>query len=336
MKIIVDGFGGDNAPGEALLGCAQAVREYGVEIIVTGPAAELEKTAKEKQIDLRNITFHDAGGGFPMTSEPTEILKSQKNSSMAVGFELLASGEGEAFVTAGSTGAAVVGATFLVKRIRGVRRAAIGMVVPSSTGCYMLLDSGANHDCRPEMLRQFGVMGSVYMEKILGVEKPRVGVVNIGAEPNKGTDLQIEANRLLADAGVNFIGNVEARDLPLGGCDVAVCDGFTGNVILKLMEGFAKMFMGKLKEAFYRTPFTKLAALVLKPGLMKIRRDFDYTEYGGAMLLGVRKPVIKAHGSSNAKAFCNAVRQAMDCARSDVIGRIEGSLALAEPDPEEK
>ena len=254
-------------------------------------------------------------------------MKQHKDSSMARGLQMLANGEGEAFVSAGSTGALVVGGTLIVKRIKGVKRPAIGTVVPCRGGCFMLLDSGANHDCRPEMLRQFGLMGSVYMKRILGVPNPRVGLVNIGVEETKGTELQVEAYGLMKEAGYNFIGNVEAREVPLGGCDVAVCDGFTGNIILKTTEGLAKLFMSEIKSIFMKSLPNKLAAAVVKKDLGEFKRKFDSAEYGGALLLGTRKPVIKAHGSSDAKAFYNAVRQAISCCENRIIGEMENQLA---------
>ena len=208
-----------------------------------------------------------------------------------------------------------------------MKRPAIGTVVPCRNGCFMLLDSGANHDCRPEMLRQFGLMGSVYMKRILGVPSPRVGLVNIGAEETKGTELQVEAYGLMKEASYNFIGNVEAREVPLGGCDVAVCDGFTGNIILKVTEGLAKLFMSEIKGIFMKSLPNKLAAAVVKKDLGAFKKKFDSAEYGGALLLGTKKPVIKAHGSSDAKAFYNAIRQAISCCENNIIGEMESQLA---------
>jgi len=241
MKIIVDAMGGDNAPQAPVMGAIQANKEDGVEIILVGRGEDILKTLADNGIsDLPSgMEIAHAPTVIPVCEEPTQILKKYKDCSMAKGFQMLAAGEGDAFITAGSTGAMVVGATMIVKRIKGVKRAAIGTVIPNAKGHYMLLDSGANEECRPEMLRQFGVMGSVYMEHIMKIPSPRVGLVNIGTEDSKGTGLQVEANQLLRQAGVNYVGNVEARELPLGGCDVAVADGFTGNVALKLTEGMA-------------------------------------------------------------------------------------------------
>jgi len=215
----------------------------------------------------------------------------------------------------------------IVKRIKGVKRPALGCMIPTNQGAYMLLDMGANAECRPEMLRQFGIMGSAYVERVIGVPSPRVGLVNIGSEASKGLELQVQAYDLLKESPLNFVGNLEARELPLDGCDVAVCDGFTGNIILKLTEGLGKMMTGELKTMLTAGPATKMAYLLLKKQLKEFRRKLDYTEYGGAPLMGIAKPVIKAHGSSNAKAFKNAIRQAKTVYENQVIQVIESALS---------
>lgn len=329
MRIIIDGMGGDFAPLEPLRGAAEAVRELGVEMIVTGGEAKLRACAGENGIPLDGITFVDAPRVIPMEAEPTSLLKEYSDCSMAVGMKMVADGEGDAFVSAGSTGALLVGATFLVKRIKGVKRPAIGTMIPAQGGrFYLLCDAGANHDCRPEMLTQFAVMGSSYYEKIIGTERPRVGLINIGAEETKGTELQVAALPLLKNLpGIHFIGNVEARDLPLGGCDVAVCDGFTGNIVLKLTEGMGKFIGGAVKEVLMHNLKTKLGALLIASEFGAFKKTLDYKETGGAPILGVTRPVIKAHGSSDARAFKNAIRQAKSCVERDVSGAIEAGVA---------
>lgn len=327
MRIIVDAYGGDNAPDAVLLGCRMAADRWKCEIILTGDEQKLRQRAAELSVSLEGISIADAPDVIPVEAEPTSILKQYQQSSMARGLQMLANGEGEAFVSAGSTGALAVGGTLIVKRLKGVKRPAIGTVIPCRGGCFLLLDSGANHDCRPEMLRQFGLMGSVYMKRIIGVPNPRVGLVNIGAEETKGTELQVQAYQLMKEAGYNFIGNVEAREVPLGGCDVAVCDGFTGNILLKTMEGLATLFMGELKAIFMKSLSNKLAAAAVKKDIKGLKNQFDSAEYGGALLLGSRSPVIKAHGSSDAKAFYNAIRQAISCCENNIIGEIESQLA---------
>ena len=327
MRIIVDAYGGDNAPDAVLQGCRMAADRWKCEIILTGDEQKLRQRAAELSVSLEGIGIADAPDVIPVEAEPTAILKQYQQSSMARGLQMLANGEGEAFVSAGSTGALVVGGTLIVKRLKGVKRPAIGTVIPCRGGCFLLLDSGANHDCRPEMLRQFGLMGSVYMKRIIGVPNPRVGLVNIGTEETKGTELQVQAYQLMKEAGYNFIGNVEAREVPLGGCDVAVCDGFTGNILLKTLEGLATLFMGELKAIFMKSLPNKLAAAAVKKDINGLKKQFDSAEYGGALLLGSRSPVIKAHGSSDAKAFYNAIRQAISCCENNIIGEIESQLA---------
>ena len=327
MKIIVDAFGGDNAPLEVLKGCRMAADELQVSVVLTGDEAAIRKCAGENGISLDGMEIVHASQVMDMEADPTEIRTAYRDSSMAVGMRLLADGQGDAFVSAGSTGAFVVGASTIVRRIKGIKRAALAPIIPSAGGKFALVDCGANVECRPEMLVQFGIMGSIYMEKILGVKNPRVGRVNVGVEETKGDELRLETYRRLQLAPVNFIGNVEARELPKNGCDVAVCDGFTGNVILKLTEGLSSALIGQIKGVFYKNIGTKLAALCLKKGMMEFKKTMDYTEYGGSMLIGISKPVIKAHGSSNAKAFKNAVRQAARIAGEGVIPEIEKALA---------
>ena len=325
MKVIIDMYGGDNAPKAPILGAAMAAKELGTEIVAVGNEAEMRKICEEN--DISGFEFIDAPMVMPVCAEPTEILKEYKQSSLAVGLKALADGRGDAFVSAGSTGAIVVGATLIVKRIKGIKRAALASVIPGLDRSYMLLDLGANVECRPEMLCQFASMGSIYMNKVEGVPNPEVGLINIGAEESKGGELQKEAYQLMKSASFNFIGNIEPRDLPKGVCDVAVADGWTGNVVLKLTEGLSSAFGKKLKGIMLRNFFTKLGALTMKKGVAEFKKSMDYTERGGAPLLGIAKPVIKAHGSSDPKAFMNAVRQAKAFYEQDVIGTISAAVA---------
>ena len=328
MKIIVDAFGGDHAPVEILKGTAGAIVEYGVTALVCGDEERIRGVLSENGILSAGMEFLHAPDVMPVEAEPTEILKAYKSSSIAVGMKALSDGLGDAFVTAGSTGAAVVGASLIVKRIKGVKRPALGPILPNSAGNYMLIDIGANAECRPEMLLQFGIMGSAYMKHIMGVENPRVGLVNIGAEETKGLELQIQAYHLMkSNPAINFVGNVEGRDLPLGACDVAVTDGFTGNIILKHTEGMGKFLSGELRSMFFSSFSSKIGALLLKKSIGAFRKKMDYTEYGGTPLLGILKPVIKAHGSSNAKAFKNAIRQAKNICENDVGEEIAQALS---------
>lgn len=322
MKILVDAFGGDHSPDEILKGAYLAKQEYGVDIVLTGDAEKIKAAAGRLCIPETAFEIEHAPDVMPVEAEATAILKEYNNSSIAAGFKALAADRADAFVTAGSTGAFMVGSTMIVKRIKGIKRPALGTVIPCKDGCYMLIDCGANAECRPDMMVQFAIMGSAYMTRVLGVREPRVGLVNIGTEETKGNELQTAAYPLLKNAPVHFIGNIEARDIPLGKCDVAVTDGFTGNIILKLTEGFGSYFGGVLKGIFMASAKTKLGALLVKKGVDSFKKSMDYTEFGGAPLLGIAKPVIKAHGSSNAKAIKNAIRQAKECCEHDVTGLI--------------
>ncbi len=326
MRIIVDAFGGDHAPLEVLKGCALAKEEYGVEITLCGDEEKIRACAKDNGITLDGMDILHAPTVIPVEADPTTLLKEYADSSMAMGMKALKNGEGDAFVSAGSTGALVVGASLIVKRLKGVRRVGLATVIPNANKFYLLMDAGANAECRPEMLAQFGVMGSVYMERLKGVKNPRVGLINIGTEETKGLELQLESYKLLQKAPVNFIGNVEARGLALGECDVAVCDGFVGNVALKLTEGLAKYFSNELKGMFMANLKTKIAALLMKDKIAAFKKSMDYKEHGGAPLLGASLPVIKAHGSSDAKAFKNAIRQAKEYVDNKVIEEMQNAL----------
>lgn len=336
MKIAVDAFGGDKAPLEVLKGAAAAVKEYGVDVILTGDRGKIEKCAEENGIDISGIEIAHTEGVFDMHDQPTEILRSKKDTSLGLALRLVADGEADALVSAGSTGAIVAGATFMIKRIKGIKRPAIGTVLPSKTRKFMLMDCGANAECRPEMLNQFGIMASVYLKNVEGVENPEIGLLNIGTEDTKGTPLQLEAYKLLQSSPINFIGNIEARDIPAGICDAVIADGFTGNVALKLYEGVAMNLMKMLKGVFLTNIKTKLAYLLAKKPMMGLKRFADYGNIGGAPLLGVKKPVIKAHGGSDANAFKNAIRQAKLCVENNVMEKISADISkLTETDSEQ-
>lgn len=322
MRIIVDAMGGDNAPSEIIKGSIRAAEELGVEIVLVGKDDVVHRELGVCGYSGRAITVVNASETIDGEDDPISAIRHKKDSSMRVGLNLLANGEGDAFVSAGNTGALISGATLVVKRINGIRRAALAPVMPSTDGNYLLIDCGANAECTPAFLKQFAVMGSVYMQKFMGIENPRVGLVNIGTEEDKGTETVRETNKLLKEIPINYIGYIEARDIPTGGADVVVCDGFTGNVILKFMEGMASSFSVLLKRIFLKNAISKVAAVAVKSGISDMKKSMDYTEHGGAPILGVRHPVIKAHGSSNAKAFFSAIRQAkrlVDCGLIDGI-----------------
>lgn len=326
MKIILDGFGGDNAPLEILRGAAAAA-QTGVELVLTGDEKKLRDTARENGIAVDGLTFVHAPDVIRMEDHPKSILREKKDCSMAVALRLLADGEGDAVVSAGSTGALLMGATFLVGRIKGVSRPALAPVLPSAKEAYMLLDSGANADCRSEMLLQFARMGSIYMRRMFPERgEPRVGLLNVGTEDTKGGELQQAAFPLLRDSGLHFIGNVEARDVPLGVADVVVADGFSGNVLLKTMEGTSQLIMGLLKDGLTASLRTKLGAALVMPALRGLKKKMSTSEYGGAVLLGVKCPVIKAHGNAKAKDIASAVRVAANFAESGAIDEIAAAV----------
>ncbi len=328
MKIILDAMGGDNAPAEILKGAAAATAAWpDVEILAVGDAEKIAACVKENAIEMKNIEIVNATEVIEMCDEPAKAVRAKKDSSMVVGLRMLAEGKGDAFVSAGSTGALHVGASLIVRTVKGVKRPALATVIPGKTP-FLLLDCGANVECRASMLEAFGVMGSVYMNKVMGLEQPRVALVNNGAEESKGTPTYVEAHQLLKhNKAIHFVGNIEPRDIPAGHADVVVADGFTGNVVLKLTEGLAKYFGSKLKEMFKKSLGTKVGYLLLKGGVADFKKSMDADEYGGAPLLGTRRPVIKAHGSSNARAIQNAIRQARLCVENDLCGVMAESLA---------
>ena len=326
MKIIVDAFGGDNAPLEIIKGCAEATKELDIDIMLAGSEAEIRRVAQENQISLDRIEIADAPDVITMEDAAGDIMKAKSNSSMAVGLKKLAAGEGDAFLSAGNSGALVVGATMIVKRIKGVKRVAFAPVMPKDKGFFMLIDSGANVDCKPEMLRQFGVMASIYVEKVMGVKNPRVGLANVGVEDHKGGELQHAAFALLKDSPVNFIGNIEARDIPYDAADVIVADGFTGNCILKLYEGVAMLMMGKIKEIFKKSAKNMIAASLIMKDLKGLKKEMDYNEYGGAPIMGAAKPVSKAHGSPKAKTIKSALRLTKAYVEGNVVQEIADSI----------
>ena len=328
MRIVIDAFGGDNAPLQIIKGAAAAHKEYGVDITLTGNEAAIKKVIAENSLDLGDsLLIVDCDDVISMHDEPTSILKAHSESSMAKAFYELKEGRADAFVSAGSTGAIVVGGTLIIKRIKGVKRPALGSMLPAPGGSYMLMDMGANSDCRPEMLKQFGIMANAYLTAVEGRENPKIALLNIGTEETKGDELHIEAFKQLSEAPINFIGNVESREMPKGVCDAVIADGFTGNIALKLMEGTASSLFKLIKGILYKNLKNKLAALTIKNDLYSLKNMMDSSEIGGALLLGVNKPVIKAHGSSDAKAIKNAIRQAKSFVENDVISRITEGLS---------
>ncbi len=332
MKIIVDAMGGDNAPAAPVKGALDAAQEYGVQIILVGKGDAILSVLRENGVaDLpAGIEIAHADQVVEMCDNPATAFKEKKDSSLTIGLNLLKDGKGDAFVSAGSTGALLSGATLLAKRIKGIRRAAMAPLVPTGSGSAVLIDCGATAECTPEYLLQFAFMGSYYAERVLGRPEPKVGLLNIGAEPSKGTDLQREAYTLLKKAGdegrINFTGNIEAREAVEGGVDVIVSDGYSGNIFLKTMEGTGLFLAREIKKMFQKSLTTKLAALLVKDGLRSFKKLLDSGEVGGTALIGISKPVIKAHGSSDAYAMKNAIRQAVSFANSGIIEDITENI----------
>ena len=336
MRIIVDAMGGDNAPGEIVKGAVRAQKELGVEITLVGRAEDVNACLeREGASDIRVV---DAREVVTMEDDPSTATRRKKDSSMAVALRLLKEGEGDAVVSAGSTGALLTGATLIVKRIRGIRRAALAPVLPAGEHGVMFIDCGANVECSPEYLLQFAYMGSFYAKTVMGAPEPRIGLVNVGTEDTKGGEMQHETFALLKKAGdegrINFVGNIEGTDVFGGKVEVAVCDGFTGNVLLKGSEGVIKYMMKALKGIFYKNTKNKLAAAVLKKDLTEMKRSLDVNEVGGTALLGISRPVVKAHGSSNAASLFASIRQAKRFAESGIIAKIEENIDYMRLDTE--
>ena len=325
MRMIVDCMGGDHAPLEMLKGVVDAKTELGGEYLLVGHKTRLETLAKENGLDISGFEILHAETVITMEDDAM-AFREKKDSSITLALRALANGEGDAMVSCGNTGALFAGASLTVRRIKGVHRAALAALLPFNPP-VLLLDCGANVTVQPDFLVQFATMGSAYMKALYSLENPRVGLLNNGTEEHKGTPLQTEAYQLLkACPDINFVGNVEGNAVPFGACDVLVADGYTGNVLLKTMEGMGKLFMTRMKGIFYSSLMTKLAALTVKKSFMQFKKDMDVKEHGGSPILGLRKPVIKAHGSSDARAFKNAIRQAMRFAESEATETIETLL----------
>ncbi|MCL1903566.1 MAG: phosphate acyltransferase PlsX [Oscillospiraceae bacterium] len=363
MKIVIDGMGGDNAPDEVIKGAflaAKEIKEPDLKILITIDAKQLSTTfsrlglpvpSEGETLDLNdlgmkfvggesdnynfdeataqsNVHFVYSDGVIRVEDNPMEIRKSKKGTSMGVAFDLVKRGKADAIVSAGSTAALMVGGSMVIGRIKGIKRPALAPIMPSITGNYLLLDGGANLECRPEMLLQFAIMGSIYMNKVMGFESPRVGLLNIGTEKEKGRELELAAHELLInEKTINFIGNVEAREVPLGACDVIITDGYTGNIYLKTVEGMGGFMKSSMKTLFGKNFSTKIGYLFAKSGVADFSKKTDYREVGGSPLLGTAKPVIKAHGSSNSKAFKNAIGQAVRFVKSEAVNEIEKHIS---------
>ena len=343
MKIIIDAMGGDNAPLEIVKGALLGMEHWGVEVLLTGDTEAILRALRDCGHDTipHGMEIVHTTETVDMCDDPSKVFRHKKDTSMGVGLTLLRDGKADALVSAGSTGALLAGATLITKRIRGIRRAAMAPVIPTTGGRAVLIDCGANAECTPEYLLQFAYLGSFYAGRVLGLERPRVGLLNIGTEDSKGTDLQKAALALLRQAGadghlnfigergeIRFIGNIEAKEAIKGGCDVIVTDGFSGNILLKTMEGVGSFAGHALGDIFKKNLLTKQAAAMVMPGLRAFKAQLDPNKVGGTAFIGISKPVIKAHGASNAEAIDNAIGQARQVAESGIIGQIQENVHL--------
>jgi len=335
VKIILDAMGGDYAPEAPVLGAVDAAKDFGAQITLVGRGEEILEVLKKNGIETlpEGLEIANAEEVVDMHDDPANVIRKKKNSSMVIGLRMLSEGQGDAFVSAGSTGALLSGATLIVKRVKGIRRAAMAPSMPVKTGGKVIIcDCGANAECTPEFLLQFGLVGSMYARKTLNVKNPRVGLLNIGTEDTKGTQLQKDTYALLTAAAekglLNFVGNVEARSVPLGEVDVVVCDGFSGNVLIKTIEGTAMFFGSLMKNKIFKRSFmSKIGYLFCKKGVDDVMKLMDSREIGGTQFLGIRKPVIKCHGNSDRLAFRNGIRQAMQAAKGNFADELESALA---------
>ena len=323
MIIVVDGMGGDFAPGEAVCGAVSAIKEPNIDIIITGKEYLINNELKKYQYDKNRINVLDAKEVITTNEHPVMAVRRKKDSSLVKALNVVSSGKAQAVVSAGSTGAFMTGATLIVGRIKGIDRVALSPIMPGKNGKFMVVDAGANVDCKPKYLLQFALMGKIYLENVMNIKNPSVGLVNIGTEEQKGNELTKAAYKLLKESNLNFIGNVEPRNISDGDVDLLVCDGFVGNTVLKMYEGVALNVMSMLKEEILKSSTAKIGAVLMKNVFRNLKSKFDYSEYGGCAFLGSKGICVKAHGSSDSKAFKNAIFRAKDCVDSKVVDKIK-------------
>lgn len=327
MRIAIDGMGGDNAPSEIVKGCVEASKLISYPIDIVGDPERIQHELDHYTYDKEQITVVPAMDVITMEDAPVRAVRTKTDSSLVVGLNLVKEGKADLLISAGNSGAIMAGGLFILGRIPGIDRPAIATTYPIlGKGFALMVDSGANSECKPANLLEFATMGNIYMKYVFNLEQPRIGLVNIGTEETKGTTMLKAAHELLSKSNMNFIGNVEAREVPNGACDVIVCDGFVGNVILKLTEGLALSILKLIKRKFTDGLLPKLGALLLSSKLKEMKNEFDYSEYGGAPILGVKGALLKIHGSSNANAVKNAILKAIPYAENGVVQKIQDSV----------
>lgn len=331
MRILVDAMGGDQAPGEIVNGCIDAIKKSdGYDIVLLGDSQAIDKILKERKFSDSRLKIKHTSQVISNEDIPTKAIKTKKDSSMVTGFRLLKEKEGDVFLSAGNTGALLTGALLLLGRIKGVDRPALAPVIPTKRGCAMLIDAGLNTVCKPENYLQFGIIGSIYMKEIFNVENPRIGLLNVGSENRKGNEVIKLAYERLSNSNINFVGNIEGHQLPEGDVDVALCDGFVGNVLLKFLEGVGSFIFEGIREVYSKNIYSKISALAVRKELSKFKKRLDYEEYGGTPILGVNGITFKCHGSSNAKTIKNSVIKAYKFAKSSVTDRIKDQFRKME------
>lgn len=324
MRVIVDGMGGDNAPEAIVKGAVKAIDEMPHQVVIVGDEKAIKRELSKYKYNKEQIIIKHASEVISGDDPPVKSIRTKKDSSMVVGFELLKNGEGDVFVSCGNTGAVMAGGLFILGRIRGIYRPVLASIYPlAKGGASLLVDAGANSECKPSNYLEFAVMGNIYMENVLGRKNPTVGLLNIGIEENKGNTEVKAARELLLKSDLNFVGNVEARDIPEGIVDIIVCNGFVGNIVLKLTEGLAWSIFSMIRQKFSSGILAKMGALLLIDKLKEIKNDFDYSKYGGAPVLGIRGPVVKMHGSSGSDSVKNAILKSIPFAEKDVVSQIE-------------
>lgn len=331
MIILVDAMGGDNAPGDIVEGCIKAVKEEpGFNILLIGDGEKIEKILKKNKFNSDRIDIIHAGDAITNDDVPTKAIKAKKNSSMVMGLDLIKEKKADVFISAGNTGALLTGSTLILGRLEGIDRPALAPVIPTKKGGALLIDAGFNTVCKPLNYLQFGIIGTVYMREMFNIETPTVGLINVGSEDRKGNETIKQAFNMLSNSNLNFVGNIEGHEIPEGKINIAVCDGFVGNVLLKFLEGVGTFIFEGLRDVYSRNIISKLASILVKGELRKFKKRLDYEEYGGAPVLGVNGTVFKCHGSSNTKTIKNAVIRAYHFAKSSITEKIKGEICCME------